>query len=273
MHPDDIGKVLVAISQILSVLKCFGRTIFSENIQPTDGLDGIQEYNHAVVRRDAEHIIDTLKIRRIWCCNVARNQKRNNSIKSLCLPIATRLSKNTKQIDPKRVDAIASTICHKCCSFLLRQIGDQVLRRVSDHQEWSIVLVDEIAVVGACLERIDGTVRRSKYSDVRRNLLRRRARHRRDEYGCPQERSSYRMRKPFPCRACGAPDPKRHRRSQHSNLLFFRTYRQSYHVASANNGYWHQHPDPRRSRHRVNSRGFIRSPRRCATGTIAGHCA
>ena len=147
------------------------------------------------------------------------------------------------------------------------------MRRVSDHQEWSIVLVDEIAVVGACLERIDGTVRRSKYSDVRRNLLRWRARHRRDEYGCPQERSSYRMRKAFPCRACGAPDPKRHRRSQHSNLLFFGTYRQSYHVASANNGYWHQHPDPRRSRHRVNSRGFIRSPRRCATGTIAGYCA
>ena len=73
MHPDDIGKVLVAISQILSVLKCFGRTILSENIQPTEGLDGIQDYNHAVVRGDAEHIIGTLKIHRIWCCNVARN--------------------------------------------------------------------------------------------------------------------------------------------------------------------------------------------------------
>src|SRR6266849_5649574 len=34
----------------------------------------------------------------------------------------------------------------------------------SDRQEWSIVLVDEIAVVAACLERIDGTVRRSNYS-------------------------------------------------------------------------------------------------------------
>jgi predicted TIM-barrel fold metal-dependent hydrolase len=33
-------------------------------------------------------------------------------------------------------------------------------------------LVDEIAVVGACLERIDGTVRRSKYFDIRRNFLR-----------------------------------------------------------------------------------------------------
>src|SRR6267378_918796 len=210
MHPDDVGKVLVAISQILSVLKCFGRTIFSENIQPTDGLDGIQEYNHAVVRRDAEHIIDTLKIRRIWCCKVARNQKRNNSIKSLCLPIATRLSKNTKQTDPKRVDAIASTICHKCCRFFRRQIGDQVLRRVSDHQEWSIVLIDEIAVVAACLERIDGTVRRSK----RRSFLRQRARHRRDEYGHSQEHSNYRMPKALSYCACVAPDPKRHRRVQ-----------------------------------------------------------
>src|SRR6266478_3060761 len=192
MHPDDIGKVLVAISQILSVLKCFGRIIFPKNIQPTDGLHGIQEYDHAVVRRDAEHIIDTLKIRRIWCSNVARNQKRYNSIKSLCLHIATRISKNAKQIDPKRVDAIASTIGHKCRRFFLRQIGDKALRRVSDHQEWSIVLVDEIAVVAAYLERIDdGTIRRSNYSDVCRNFLRQRARHRRDEYGYPQEHSSY----------------------------------------------------------------------------------
>src|ERR1700704_1211223 len=189
MYPDDIGKVLVVISQILSVLKCFGRAIFSENIQPTDGLDGIQEYNHAVVRRDAEHVIDTLKIRWIWCCKVARNQKRNNSIKSLCLPIATRLSKNTKQIDPKRVDDIASTICHKCCTFLLRQIGDQVLRRVSDHQESSVVLVDEIAVVGCCPERIDRTIRRSKNSDGCRNFLRQRPRHPRDENGSPPKPS------------------------------------------------------------------------------------
>src|SRR5258706_4506806 len=231
MHPDDVRKVLVAISEILSVLKCFGLAIFPEDIQPTDGLDGIQQYNHAVVRRDAEHIVDTLKVRRIWCCNVARNKERHNSIKSLCLLA------NAKQIDPKRVDAIASTIGHKCRRFFLRQIGDQLLRRVSDHQEWSIVLVDEIAVVGACLERIDGTVRRSRYSDIRRNFLRQRTRHRRHEYGYPQERSSYRMRKAFSCRACEAPapDPKTHRRPQHSNLLFFGTYRQSYHVASANN--------------------------------------
>src|ERR1700674_839801 len=168
MHPDDVGKVLVAISEILSVLKCFGRAILPEDIQPTDGLDGIEEYNHAVVRREAEHIVDTLKVLRIWCCNVARNKEQHNSIKSLCLLA------NAKQIDPKRVDAIASTISHKCRRFLLRQIGDQVLRRVSDHQEWSIVLVDEIAVVGACPERIDRTVSRSKNSDGWRNVLRQR---------------------------------------------------------------------------------------------------
>src|ERR1700730_14310690 len=107
------------------------------------------------------------------------------------VPSATRISKNAKQIDPKRVDAIASTISHKCRRFLLRKIGDQVLRRVSDHQEWSIVLVDEIAVVGACPERIDRTVSRSKNSDGWRNVLRQRARHRRDEYGSPQEHSGY----------------------------------------------------------------------------------
>src|SRR6476619_632704 len=185
MHPDDVGKVDVAFSQILSVLKCFGLAILAEDIQPTDGLDGIQEYNHAVVRRDAEHFIDTLKIRRIWCCNVARNQKRYNSIESLRLSIATRMSKNANQVDPKRVDAIASTIGHKCCCFFQRQIGDQVLRRVPDHQEWSIGLIDEIAVVAACLERIDGAVRRSKYSDVCPNVLRQRARHWRQEYGYP----------------------------------------------------------------------------------------
>src|ERR1700736_5294228 len=117
MHPDDVGKVLVAISKILSVLKCFGRAIFPEDIQPTDGLDGIEEYNHAVVRREAENIGDTRKERGIWGCNVARNKERHNSIKSLCLPIATRISKNAKQVDPKRVDAIASTIGHKCRRF------------------------------------------------------------------------------------------------------------------------------------------------------------
>src|SRR5258705_13576087 len=106
--------------------------------------------------------------------------------------------------DPERIDAIASTISHKFCSFLPRKIGDQVLRRVSDHQEWGVVLVDEIAVVGACPERIDRTVRRSKNSDGCGNFLRQRARHRRDEYGSPQEHSGYRMRKTFSRRACVA---------------------------------------------------------------------
>ena len=149
-------------------------------------------------------------------------KKRYKSIESLRLPIATHTSKNAKQIDPKRVDAIASTIGHKCWCFFLRQIGDQVLRRVPDHQERSIVLVDEIAVVAACLERIDGAVRRSKYSDVCPNVLRQRARHRRQEYGYPQKRSGYRMRKAFSCRACVAPDPKRYCRVQHSDRVPWR---------------------------------------------------
>ena len=47
---------------------------------------------------------------------------------------------------------------HKCRSFFLRQVGDQLLRKVTYHQKWSVVLVDEIAVVGASLERIDRIV-------------------------------------------------------------------------------------------------------------------
>ena len=183
MHPDDVGKVLVAISEILSVLKCFGLTIFPEDIQPTDGLDGIQEYNHAVVRRDAEHIVDTLESTQDLVLQCRPEQETAQFHQKSLPPYCSWVSRNAKQIDPKRVDAIASTIGHKCRRFFLRQIGDQLLRRVTDHQEWSIVLVDEIAVVGACLERIDGTVRRSKYSDVCRNFLRQHARHRRQEYG------------------------------------------------------------------------------------------
>jgi hypothetical protein len=132
------------------------------------------------------------------------------------------MSKNAKQIDPKRVDAIASTIGHKCCCFFLRQIGDQVLRRVPDHQEWSVVLVNEIAVVAACLESIDGAARRSGYSDVCPNVLRQRARHWRQEYGSPQKHLGDRMRKAFSCRACVAPDPKRYRRDQHSDHVPWR---------------------------------------------------
>src|SRR5262245_13165631 len=109
-----------------------------------------------MIPRNTQHIVGTLKVSRVWCRNVARDKKRLNSIKGLCLLIATSHSKNAKQIDPKRVDAIAPTIAHKCRRVLRRQIGDQLLWRVSDHQEWSVVLVDKIAVVAACLERIDG---------------------------------------------------------------------------------------------------------------------
>ena len=61
-----IFKVLVAISDILSVLECFGDTIKPVTIQPADGLYRIQKNNHAVVRRDGEHIVDALEIRSIW---------------------------------------------------------------------------------------------------------------------------------------------------------------------------------------------------------------
>src|SRR5262249_8548979 len=96
--------------------------VLPEDIQPTGGLDGIQKYNHAVVRSNADHIFDTLKVRRTCCGDVAWNEKRYNSIKSLGLDIATRMSKNAKQIDPKRLDAVTSTIGHKCRRFLQRQI-------------------------------------------------------------------------------------------------------------------------------------------------------
>ena len=48
----------------------------------------------------------------------------------------------------KRVDAVASAIGHESSGF---RFGDKlvirVLGRVSDHQEWRIVFIDEIAAI------------------------------------------------------------------------------------------------------------------------------
>jgi hypothetical protein len=91
---------------------------------------------------------------------VAMPGTRNGTIpSSLCLLA------NAMQID-QSVLMPRLMIGHKCRRFFLRQI-DQITG-VSDHQEWNIVLVDEMAVVGFAVRATD--CRGVKYSDVRRNI-------------------------------------------------------------------------------------------------------
>src|SRR5215471_9911831 len=53
----------------------------------------------------------------------------------------------TQEIDPQRIDPVAPTILHEKRGFHCRQVADQGLRGIADHQKRNIVLIDEIAVV------------------------------------------------------------------------------------------------------------------------------
>jgi len=156
VHPDDIGKILVAISKVLSENKRFVDAIGSQRPQPTDCFDRIQNDDHFICSGEVNYAVRTLEIGRIWRRKIISSGERRDPVKrsSICVASGAIIA---QEIDPQRIDAVASAILHEKRRFHWRHVADQGLRRIANHQKRNIVLIDEIAVVVARFERIGRT--------------------------------------------------------------------------------------------------------------------
>ena len=152
VHPDDIGEILIAPSQVLSVCERPFNAVGSQHTQPTAGLDGIQKDNNAILGRNVNHSVRALEIVGVRCREITATGKGGDAIKSRGFFIAP-IGVITEKIDPECVDAVTPSVDHICCGFPWRQIGDQGLRSVADYQKRHIILIDEVAVVGTRFER------------------------------------------------------------------------------------------------------------------------
>src|SRR5262245_30170691 len=66
VHPNDIRKGSVAISQILPVCECLRDSAFPQHTEPAARFYGIQEYDHAMCGCCFDHVIRATEISRVW---------------------------------------------------------------------------------------------------------------------------------------------------------------------------------------------------------------
>jgi len=157
MQPDDIGKCPVAATNITAILKGFVASCRAQNRQPTARLDRIQENNHCVIVGEPDKLVHPLEVGWIWLRRIARLEKRWDVIERAC-GFAAAIGKIAQQVDPQRVYAVAATIFQVAHDFPGGKVGHHGLGRVTDHEEWAIFPIHEIAIGSVWSQRKRMTV-------------------------------------------------------------------------------------------------------------------
>jgi hypothetical protein len=127
VQPDDIGKILVAISKVLSENKRFVDAIRSQRAQPTDCFDWVQNDDHSICIGEVDYAVRTLEIGRIWRRKIISSGEWRDPVKRSSIRVASGAI-ITQEIDPQRIDAVASAILHEKRGLHWRQVADQGLR-------------------------------------------------------------------------------------------------------------------------------------------------
>jgi hypothetical protein len=151
-QPDDVGITVEPLAEEASVGARLVDAVCLEHGKPAAGFDRIEQNDHAAFGRDVDHVGGAVEVVRVRGRKIPRRGERRNAVEGRAVGVAGRVGV-AQEVHPQRVDAVLRAVGDEIRGIVLAQIADHGLRRVADHQEGHVVLVDEITIVGAGLER------------------------------------------------------------------------------------------------------------------------
>jgi hypothetical protein len=140
-HPEQIIDLRVARPEILAILARLIDAVRNQDLQPAPGLRWVQEDEEAVVRGQREHPVDPGEVRLVRCGQIAGGREGDDAVVRAPVRPAPRIGR-AQEIDPDRIKAAGRPIGEELGSLRLREVDNQGLGRVANHQVRDGVLID-----------------------------------------------------------------------------------------------------------------------------------
>ena len=166
VQPGDVGILLVAVAEVFAIGGRSLEAVVTKRLKPACRLDGIDEDQYVVLCRELDDMVQANEIGLVGLGEVIlgviflaveERGEGTNTVRGGGVGVGDEVPAATEYVDPPHgVEPVGLTIGPKGVDFLFVQPGYQTLRRITDDQERSVVLVDQVAVVGADLDWIDG---------------------------------------------------------------------------------------------------------------------
>jgi hypothetical protein len=150
--PHDVGETLVSSAEIGAVIVVLCRTVSIQDAQPTAGLDGIEYDREVVGGGETHHGVKALEVSLIGGRQVAGSGEGHDAIVGAAIGPSPGICPD-QHVDQHGVEPVSLSIGEVAGGLVQGEVDHHRLRRISDHQERDVVLIDQIATVGA---RLDG---------------------------------------------------------------------------------------------------------------------
>ena len=168
-HPDDVGKILVALAQIPAVRAAILGAVVEHGRTPAAGLDRVEKHHDPVLVRQVDHLVATGEVGFVGLGQVVVRQvigpagkitrERQDSIVRAAVRVAAGVAR-ADHVDPGRVERVGLAISKVHVRIVRREIDHERLRCVAGNQERQIVEADQIATGWASLHETDRRSRR-----------------------------------------------------------------------------------------------------------------
>jgi len=154
MEPDQVGGILVAVAEEDAVVVGFGGAVSLEDTQPVDGLDGGEEDGEVVVGGQGEDVVEAGEVGGVGSGEVIGGGEGRDAIVGGTISAARGIGLAAQGMDPDGVEAGGLAIGEEGLGVGFGESAEHGLGGVAADEERGIILVDQIALVAAHLQRI-----------------------------------------------------------------------------------------------------------------------